>query len=69
MVMAGALAGLIAALGSERYVATLLYGVKASDPGMLVFPMTVLFTAALLAVLPAVRRAVRIDPSVMLRAE
>ena len=69
MVIAGALAGLIVALESGRYVATLLYRVKATDPWMLLFPMTVLLTAALLAVLPAVRRAVTIDPSVMLRAE
>jgi ABC-type antimicrobial peptide transport system permease subunit len=69
MVAVGALAGLILALGSQRYVATLLYRVKATDPWMLVLPTTVLLTAALLAVLPAVRRAVKIDPSVMLRAE
>jgi predicted permease len=69
MVILGALAGLIVALGSERYVATLLYRVKGTDPWMLMFPTTVLLTAALLAVLPAVHRAVTIDPSVMLRAE
>jgi predicted permease len=68
-VMLGALAGLILALGSQRYVATLLYGVRATDPWVLVFPAAVLLTAVLLAVLPAVRRAVTIDPSVMLRAE
>jgi predicted permease len=69
MVMMGALTGLIVSLGSERYVATLLYRVRATDPWMLLFPATVLLTAALLAILPAVRRAVTIDPSVMLRAE
>jgi predicted permease len=69
MVLVGALAGLIVALVSERYVATLLYRVKATDPWMLMFPMAVLLTATLLAVLPAVRRAVTIDPSAMLRAE
>jgi putative ABC transport system permease protein len=69
MVILGALAGLIVALGSERYVATLLYRVKATDPSILMFPMAILLTAALLAVLPAVHRAVTIDPSVMLRAE
>jgi hypothetical protein len=69
MVMVGALAGLVIALGSDRYVSALLYRVKANDPGMLMFPMSVLLTATLLAVLPAVRRAVMIDPSVMLRAE
>jgi ABC-type antimicrobial peptide transport system permease subunit len=69
MVLLGALAGFIVALGSQRYVTTLLYRVKATDPLMLVLPLVVLLTAALLAVLPAIRRAIRIDPSVMLRAE
>ncbi len=69
MVAAGGLAGVIFALACERYVETLLYGVRASDPAMLVFPAGVLLMAALLAVLPAVRRAVMIDPSIMLRAE
>jgi predicted permease len=69
MVMAGALAGLIFALVSERYSATLLYRVKATDPSMLLVPMAILLAASLLAVLPAVRRAVTVDPSIMLRAE
>jgi len=69
MVILGALTGLIVALGCERYVATLLYRVKATDPSIVMFPLGILLAAALLAVLPAVRRAVRIDPAVMLRAE
>ena len=48
---------------------TLLFGVKGSDPGMLALPALVLFAAALLAALPAVLRAARIDPAIMLRAE
>ena len=69
MVLLGALAGFIVALGSQRYVTTLLYRVKPTNPLMLLLPLVVLLTAALLAVLPAIRRAIRIDPSVMLRAE
>jgi putative ABC transport system permease protein len=69
MVLLGAVVGLGFGAASVRYVAALLYGVKASDASMLVVPTAVLLTAALLAALPAVMRAVRIDPVIMLRAE
>jgi predicted lysophospholipase L1 biosynthesis ABC-type transport system permease subunit len=69
MVLAGALAGLALGMASARYIATLLYQVKATDLTMLVLPSLIIFTAALLAALPAVIRAVRIDPVTMLRAE
>jgi ABC-type antimicrobial peptide transport system permease subunit len=69
MVVVGAVAGLVAGMASVRYVAALLYGVKGNDPLMLVAPTLVLLVAAFLAALPAVMRAVRIDPAEMLRAE
>jgi putative ABC transport system permease protein len=69
MVLAGTVAGCLLGTASVRYVQTLLFGVKASDASMLLVPMVVLLSAALLAALPAVLRAVRIDPAVMLRAE
>jgi predicted permease len=69
MVLAGALAGLALGMASARYIATLLYQVKATDLTMLVLPSLTIFTAALLAALPAVIRAVRIDPVTMLRSE
>jgi ABC-type lipoprotein release transport system permease subunit len=43
--------------------------VKATDLMMLAVPMLTIFAAALLAALPPVIRAVRIDPAAMLRAE
>jgi hypothetical protein len=46
-----------------RYVQTLLFGVKGTAPSMLIAPALVLLAAALLAALPAVLRAARIDPS------
>jgi hypothetical protein len=60
-----------AALGiaSVRYVETLLYGVKGSDPVMLTGPASVLLAIALLSALPVIVRASRIDPKIMLRAE
>ena len=69
MVLVGAVAGVALGMGSVRYVETLLFGVKGSDPAMIVVPTVVLLVAALLAALPAVVRAARIDPAIMLRAE
>jgi len=64
-----AAAGIALGMASVRYVQTLLFGVKGTDPSMLIAPALVLLAAALLATLPAVLRAARIDPSIMLRAE
>jgi hypothetical protein len=44
-------------------------GVKGTDVSMLAIPCVALLRATLLASLPAVSRAVHIDPAVMLRAE
>ena len=68
-VLIGAAAGIILGMASVRYVQTLLFGVQGTDPSMLIVPTLVLLAAALLAALPAVRRAARIDPSIMLRAD
>jgi predicted permease len=69
MVLVGALAGLALGMASVRYIETLLYQVKATDLAMLGLPSVTILAAALLAALPAVIRAVRIDPVTMLRAE
>jgi hypothetical protein len=69
MVIVGAVVGLTAGMASVRFIAALLYGVKATDPPMLLVPALVLLAAVCLAALPAVLRAVRIDPAEMLRAE
>jgi predicted permease len=69
MVLTGAIAGIAIGLGSVRYVETLFYQVKATDVGMLLLPALSLFAAALLASLPAVIEAVRIDPVNTLRSE
>jgi predicted permease len=69
MVLMGALAGLALGMASARYIETLLYHVKATDLGTLALPSLTIFAAALLAALPAVIRAVRIDPVQMLRSE
>lgn len=69
MVVLGAVGGLALSMASVRYIHTLLYEVKATDMGMLAGPALTILGAALLAALPAVIRAVRIDPATMLRVE
>jgi hypothetical protein len=56
-------------MASVRYIETLLYQVKPGDPAMLALPACTILAAALLAALPAVFHAVRIDPVAMLRSE
>jgi predicted permease len=69
MVLVGALAGLGLGMLSVRYIATLLYQVRPGDPAMLAMPSAIILGAALIAALPAVFHAVRIDPVAMLRAD
>ncbi len=69
MVLAGALAGLGLGMMSVRYIETLFYEVKATELGVLALPSLAILAAALVAALPAVIRAVRIDPATMLRAD
>jgi ABC-type antimicrobial peptide transport system permease subunit len=69
MVLLGTIAGVALGIASVRYVESLLYEVKGTDMRMLLVPSTILLCVALLAALPAVMRAVRIDPVAMLRAD
>jgi putative ABC transport system permease protein len=69
MVLLGAAAGLALGMASVRYISSLLYQVKPTDIRMLTVPFLAILIAALVAALPAVIRAVRIDPSKMLRTE
>jgi predicted permease len=68
-VLAGALAGLALGMAAVRYIESLLYQVKATDPVMLAVPALAIFAAALLAALPPVLRAVRTEPLTVLRSE
>jgi uncharacterized protein YjaZ len=63
------MAGFALGFTAVRYVETLLYQVKSTDVAMLALPALTILGAALLAALPAVVRAVRIDPVTLLRAE
>jgi len=65
----GAVVGLAAAFGLARVLASLLFGVKTTDPLTYIVVAAVLATVALLAcVLPALR-AIKIDPVIALRYE
>jgi ABC-type antimicrobial peptide transport system permease subunit len=69
MVLAGAVAGLGIGMGSVRFIETLFFQVKATEVGMLMIPGAVMLSAAVLAAMPAVIHAVRIDPVETLRSE
>jgi putative ABC transport system permease protein len=69
MVLLGALTGLALGLASVRFVEPLLYQVRSTELPVLVIPSLAILGAAALAALPAVIRAVAIDPATLLRAE
>ncbi len=69
VVALGAAAGLGLGMGSVRYIETLLYHVKATDLSALATPSLGILAAALLAAMPALIHAMRIDPVEVLRAE
>lgn len=69
VVALGALAGFGLGMLSARYITALLYEVRPGDPTMLAMPSAILLGMVLIAAVPAVVHAVRIDPVAMLRAD
>lgn len=69
MVLVGAVAGVGLGMASERFLESLLYEVKTSEALMVLLPAAILLSAAVLASIPPVLRAVRLDPVRTLRAE
>jgi predicted permease len=67
--MVGAVAGIVAAIVSARFVAGLLYGVAPSDPVTYVGASLLLGAASLVATLIPAMRAARVDPAITLRSE
>jgi len=69
MIALGACAGVVLGFGAARYVESLFYQVKATDAAMIALPACAILLTALVATLPAVLRALRTDPTEILRAE
>ncbi|HEY1340773.1 MAG TPA: ABC transporter permease [Bryobacteraceae bacterium] len=69
LAVAGIVLGVAAAYGLTRFMATLLFQVKPTDPYVFVSVAATLAAVALLAAWIPARRAVRIDPIVALRYE
>jgi predicted permease len=65
----GLLLGLGAALALGRTIASVVYGIPASDPGTLAAVSVLLLSIAVLAAFVPARRAARVDPIVALRTE
>jgi ABC-type antimicrobial peptide transport system permease subunit len=69
LVSIGVLAGVPAAWAASRWVQSMLFGVKPTDPTTIAGAILLLVTSALVAAYPPARRASLVDPIVALRHE
>ncbi len=65
----GAAAGILGSLAAARWIGSLLFGVRATDPATLAEAAMLLLAVALLGAWIPARRAAKIDPMVALRYE
>ena len=69
LTLAGVIVGLAAAFGMSRVLASLLFGVKPSDPLTIAAVVTLISAVALMACYLPARVATRVDPMIVLREE
>jgi ABC-type antimicrobial peptide transport system permease subunit len=69
LVLAGMAVGIPAALGSSRFISSMVYGVAGNDPLTILLSSSILLAVAALAGYVPARRASRIDPTIALRSE
>jgi predicted permease len=69
MIALGGCAGVALGFGAARYVESLFYQVKATDADMIASPACAILLTTLVATMPAVLRALRTDPTEILRAQ
>jgi len=69
LVVAGLAISVPAALGTSKFIDSLLFGIKHNDPGALAAAVMILLSAALVAGYLPARKASRIDPMTALRHE
>ena len=69
MIAVGGCMGGALGFGAARYIGSLFYQVKAPDTDMIALPACAILLTALIGTLPAVFRALRTDPTEILRAE
>ena len=69
MTALGGCAGIALGFGAARFVKSLFYQVKATDADMLALPACAILLTAIVATLPSVLRALRINPTEILRTE
>ena len=65
----GLLSGVPAAIAASHWIASMLFGLKATDPSTIFIAAAVLLAAGLLAGYAPARRAARVDPMSCLRCE
>jgi predicted permease len=69
LVFVGALGGILIAIGVTRYLQSLLFGVRPTDPFIFLAACLVLAVVTFLACFVPARRATRVDPMIALRYE
>jgi putative ABC transport system permease protein len=69
LIVVGVVAGMSVSFIVTRFIKSMLFGVGANDPGTFVGVSVLVTGVALLACYVPVRRALRVDPMIVLRYE